>query len=102
MCACACVKSANELLETEGKPAFEKAKERFDQYGQQSDQISEISREARAQVEELEKKADQSKQNALDAEAKASKAYDLAKNTMNQQQQIRYYNQNASEKVKWI
>lgn len=77
------------MLEIQGKPAFEKAKERFDQYGQQSDQISEISREARAQVEELEMKADQSRQNAIDAEAKASKAYELAKNTLNQQQLIR-------------
>lgn len=78
------------MLNTDGASALARAKDRFDQFGQQSEQISEISREARAQVELLEKQADQSKQNAIDANEKASKAYELARNALSQQQQIRY------------
>lgn len=65
-----------------------KAKDRADKFGQQSEQISEISRQARAKVEKLEKDVEQSKQNAIDANDKASKAYELAKSTLSQQQQI--------------
>lgn len=78
------------MLNTDGAAALARAKDRFDQFGQQSEQISKISREARAQVELLEKQADQSKQNANDANEKASKAYELARNALSQQQQIRY------------
>lgn len=77
-------------MNTDGASALARAKDRFEQFGQQSDQISDISREARAQVELLEKQADQSKQNAIEANDKASKAYELAKNALSQQQQIRY------------
>lgn len=78
------------MLNTDGATALARAKDRFDQFGQQSEQISQIAREARDQVEALEKQADQRKQNALEAKEKASKAYELAKNSITQQQQIRY------------
>lgn len=77
-----------ELLQNDGAAALAKAKDRADKFGQQSEQISEISRQARAKVEKLEKDVEQSKQNAIDANDKASKAYELAKSTLSQQQQI--------------
>lgn len=77
------------MLNTDGTSALARAKDRSEQFGQQSEQISEISREARAQVDALGKQADQSKQNAIDANEKASKAYELARNALSQQQQIR-------------
>lgn len=76
-------------MNTDGSSALAKAKDRFEQFGQQSDQISDISRQARTQVEALEKQADRSKQNAIEANEKASKAYELARNALSQQQQIR-------------
>lgn len=88
------MQEALDLLQIDGASALARAKDRFEQYGQQSEQISDISREARAQVEELEKKADQSKSNALEANEKASKAYELARNTLSQQQQIRLVTRN--------
>lgn len=76
-------------MNTEGTAALARAKDRFEQFGQQSDQISEISREARAQVDQLEKQADENKQKANEAYEKALKANELAKNALSQQQQIR-------------
>lgn len=78
-----------ELLKTDGATALARAKDRFETVDQQSGQISDISREARAQVEKLEKLAEESKQNAKDANTKASQAYELAKNTLSQQHRIR-------------
>lgn len=66
-----------------------RARDRSDQFGQQSEQISEISRDARHKVEKLEALAGQNKQNAVEANEKATAAYDLAKNTLSQQQNIR-------------
>lgn len=77
-----------ELLQNDGATALAKAKDRADKFGQQSEQISEISRQARAKVEKLEKDAEESKRNAIDANDKASKAYELAKSTLSQQQMI--------------
>lgn len=79
---------ALELLQNDGAAALAKAKDRADKFGQQSEQISDISRQARAKVEKLEQDVEQSKQNAIDANEKATKAYELAKSTLNQQQQI--------------
>lgn len=75
-------------MNTEGAAALARAKDRFEQFGQQSDQISEISREARAEVDLLEKQADENKQKANEAYEKALKANELAKNALSQQQQI--------------
>lgn len=78
-----------DLLQTDGATALARAKDRFEQFGQQSDQISDISREARAKVEQLEKQADESKQNAIEANEKATKANELARNALSQQKLIR-------------
>lgn len=79
-----------DLLKTEGASSLARARDRSDEFGQQSEQISDISRQARHHIEKLESLAGQNKQNAMDANEKASKAYDLAKNTLTQQQNIRY------------
>lgn len=65
-----------------------KARERADKFGHQSNQISDISRQARARVDQLDKEAAESKQNALEANDKAAKAYELAKNALSQQKEI--------------
>lgn len=80
---------ALDLLKTDGASALARARDRSEQFGQQSEQISDISRQARHQVEKLEELAEQNKKNALEANEKASNAYDLAKNTLSQQQNIR-------------
>lgn len=81
--------SALELLQTDGAVALVRAKNRSDQFGHQSNQISEISRESRAQVERLQSQSDQKKRLANEANEQASQAYELAKNTLNQQKNIR-------------
>lgn len=83
------LQDALDLLKTEGASALARARDRSDQFGQQSEQISEISREARHKVEKLEALTGQNKQNAVEANEKATQAYDLAKNTLSQQQNIR-------------
>lgn len=55
------------------------AKDRSDQFGTQSDQISKISREARAQADALEKKAQENREIAEQANNKATDAYNMAK-----------------------
>lgn len=84
------MQAALDLLQTDGVSALARAKDRFEQFGQQSDQISDISRQARARVETLEQQAEQNKNSAKEANEKASKAYELAKNTLSQQKNIRY------------
>lgn len=79
-----------ELLKTDGVSALSKAKDRSDQFGHQSDQISAISRDARAQAEKLEAQAAFNKQIALEANENAMKAYELAKNTITHQKNIRW------------
>lgn len=76
-------------MQTSGVSSLSKAKDRSDQFGQQSNQISDISREARLIVETLEAQAEAKKTEAQDAIAKSQKAYDLAKNTFALQSNIR-------------
>lgn len=79
-----------ELLQTDGVNALAKAKDRSDQFGHQSDQISSISREARAYADKIEVQSAINKRNAEEANEKSSKAYELAKNTITLQKNIRY------------
>lgn len=78
-----------ELLQTSGVSALSKAKDRSDQFGHQSNQISEISREARHIVDSLEAHSDSKKENAQEAFSKSLQAYELAKNTFALQSNIR-------------
>lgn len=79
-----------ELLKTDGVSALAKAKDRSDQFGHQSEQISAISRDARIQAEKLETQAAFNKKIALEANENAMKAYELAKNTITHQKNIRW------------
>ena len=82
------LKEALDLLQTNGYTALALARNRSDHLGEQSNQISEISREARTYVDELEDAAKKNKANAEEAIEKASKAYNIAKNAINLQQNI--------------
>lgn len=66
-----------------------KAKDRSDQFGQQSQHISSISRDARMQAERLEAQAEANKQSAIAANENSLKAYEMAKNTITLQKNIR-------------
>lgn len=79
-----------ELLQTSGVTSLSKAKDRSDQFGQQSNQISEISRQARLIVDALEAQAEEKKANAHEAITKSQQAYDLAKNSFALQSNIRF------------
>ncbi|GAB0100956.1 Laminin subunit gamma-1 [Sergentomyia squamirostris] len=74
--------SALELLQTEGAQALARAKDRSDQFGSQSEQISAISREARARADELEAKANFNRDVAVQASGNATEAYNLARDSM--------------------
>lgn len=65
-----------------------RAKDKSDRFGQQSEQISEISRQARNFADQLEQQAENQKAIAKEANEKASAAYDLAKNAINLQKNI--------------
>lgn len=78
-----------ELLRSDGVSALAKAKDRSDQFGQQSQQISSISRDARTQAERLEAQAEANKQAAITANENSQKAYEMAKNTITLQKNIR-------------
>lgn len=78
-----------ELLRSDGISALAKAKDRSDQFGQQSQLISSISRDARTQAERLEAQAEANKQAAITANENSQKAYEMAKNTITLQKNIR-------------
>lgn len=78
-----------ELLQTDGVSALAKAKDRSDQFGHQSEQISLISRSARAQADKLQEQVESNKGNAKEAFEKSQAAYELAKNTITLQKNIR-------------
>lgn len=77
-----------EVLQTDGNQALQRAKDRSASLDNQSKEISEISRQARKYADKLENEADTAKLTAQEALDKASKAFEIAKNTNNLQQQI--------------
>lgn len=83
------MQEALDLLKSNGATALDRARTRSNEFGQQSEQISDISRQARHQEETLEAQARENKQIAAEANEKASKAYDLAKSTLGKQQEIK-------------
>lgn len=76
------------LLEIEGKAALEKANQRAREYGQQSDKMTNIAQEARHLADELDNQAEGLTGVANKAKNVSSVAYDLAKNTTDQQLNI--------------
>lgn len=82
------MQDALEVLQTDGNQALQRAKDRSASLDNQSKEISEISRQARTYADKLENEADTAKATAQDALDKATKAFEVAKNTNNLQQQI--------------
>ncbi|XP_016934621.2 laminin subunit gamma-1 [Drosophila suzukii] len=82
------LQQALDLLSDEGAQALEKAKEKSVQFGQQSEQISDISREARALSIKLDSEAQFDLKNAKDAKDAVEKAHQLAKSAIELQEKI--------------
>lgn len=81
----------NELqasIDTHGKAALEKAWERAQIAGQQSERMTEIAHEARELADQLELKADDIGSKASNAKNGSIEAYNTAKNATNKQAQI--------------
>lgn len=77
-----------ELLQNDGASALARAKDRSDKFAPHSDSLSAISREARLLADELEAQTEVEKKNAQEANDKANKAYELAKDAINLQKSI--------------
>ncbi|XP_017028327.1 laminin subunit gamma-1 [Drosophila kikkawai] len=82
------LQDALDLLNDEGAQALARAKEKSVEFGQQSEQISDISREARALADKLESEAQFDLKNAKDAKDAVEKAHQLAKSAIDLQQKI--------------
>ncbi|XP_046998702.1 laminin subunit gamma-1 isoform X2 [Schistocerca americana] len=82
------LKETMDLLQTEGYLALQKAKEQSDQFGQQSNQMSENAREARIFASGHEQEANAIKQIAEKAVNTSTQAYELAKQAVDQQQNL--------------
>lgn len=76
------------LLEIEGKVALEKANLKAKEYGQQSDKMTNIAQESRHLADELDNQVQTLTKVASEAKNVSSAAYDLAKNTTDQQLNI--------------
>ncbi|XP_067121237.1 laminin subunit gamma-1 [Centruroides vittatus] len=79
--------AARRLLETEGLSALQEAKERSDQFGQQSERMSQIAREARQLADDHMNEANLITEFANDALNTSSEAYRLAKDAIDSQDQ---------------
>ncbi|KAL5277341.1 LAMC3 family protein [Megaselia abdita] len=75
--------TAQNLLDDQGQAALDRAREKAKEFGQQSEQISGISKQARLLADKLEAEAEQDVQDAKDASERATKAHDLAMNAVN-------------------
>lgn len=82
------IKFALNTLNDEGAMALARARNKSMEFGAQSNQISEISREARTLADQLEAQAQYDLKNAKDANNAVEKAYELAKNAINLQQKV--------------
>ncbi|XP_013114833.1 laminin subunit gamma-1 [Stomoxys calcitrans] len=82
------LKNALNMLNDEGAQALAKAQNKSVEFGVQSNQISDISREARALADRLESEAQFDLKNAKDASDAVEKAYELAKSAITLQQKV--------------
>lgn len=80
--------NAIDLLQTDGNGALNRARDISGRLGNQTNQISGISREARQYADQFKKEADENKKEAEEALDKATKAHNMAKNTINLQSNI--------------
>jgi laminin, gamma 1 len=77
-----------ELIQIEGVSELQRAKNKSNQFDHQSDQMSDISRNARKIAEDLEKAAEANKDKAKEAKERAINASDIAKNTIDLQRTL--------------
>ena len=77
-----------ELIQIEGVSELSRAKNKSNQFDQQSEQMSDISRNSRKIAEELEKVAEMNRDKAKEAKERAINASDIAKNTIDLQRSI--------------
>lgn len=77
-----------EQIQIEGVSELSRAKNKSNQFDHQSEQMSDISRNARKIAEELEKAADNNRDKAKEAKERAISASDIAKNTIDLQRTI--------------
>ncbi|KAH8380868.1 hypothetical protein KR093_010077, partial [Drosophila rubida] len=82
------LQQALDLLTDEGTQALAKAKNKSVEFGEQSEQISDISRDARALADRLESEAQYDLKNAKDAKDAVEKAHQLAKNAIDLQEEV--------------
>lgn len=79
---------AFESLNTDGKEALERAEQRAKEYGQQSEKMTTISKEARDLADTLDENADNIVKVAGEAKNQSIKAYEMAKNATDLQRNI--------------
>lgn len=77
-----------ELIQIDGVSELARAKNQSNQFDQQSEQMSDISRNARKLAEDLEKAADVNRDKAKEAKERAVNASEIAKNTIDLQRTI--------------
>ncbi|XP_025424275.1 laminin subunit gamma-1 isoform X2 [Sipha flava] len=82
------LKNAMDYIQTEGATALAKAISKSEELGQQSDQMSEIAREARTFVEMKEEEIEKMKAIADKAINISAEAHEITKNAINQQKNI--------------
>lgn len=82
------LQQALDQLNDEGNQALAKARNKSVEFGEQSEQISDISREARALADRLESEAQFDLKNAKDAMDAVEKAHQLAKSAIDLQQKV--------------
>ncbi|XP_075230002.1 laminin subunit gamma-1 isoform X2 [Lycorma delicatula] len=82
------LQSALDYLQTDGAAALAKAMERSIEFGQQSQQMSDIAREARLLAQQQKEEADNIRKNADKSLNISTEAFELAKEAINQQKNI--------------
>lgn len=80
--------AALSLIESEGKSELARAQLKSSQFDSQSESMSDLSREARKNADELEKTAESYRASAKDTKERAINASDIAKNTIDLQRSI--------------
>lgn len=79
------LKSAQRYLETEGSDALQRAIQRSEKFGQQSERMSQIARDARQAADQLDESALLIETTAQEALNTSSSAYQLAREAVDQQ-----------------
>ncbi|KAF5273327.1 hypothetical protein FQR65_LT04750 [Abscondita terminalis] len=80
--------NALESLDTEGKEALNRAKQKAKEFGQQSVKMTAIAHEARILSDDLDNNADNIIKTAFEAKNKSIEAYELAKNASDLQRNL--------------